>query len=163
GLLLESRADYLVGQIDAFNDTYVHAAERVSHVPAALRVSLTPAAGLGQEEIDSLRNLLGVLPTADKNVMAVAILDGAAVIKASSDASLIGVKLGTRGFVQAALRGTSVVSDVHYAGRGPNTLPTIAYAAPIMSADNSVGGCAVLWVRASGLWNLVRASTQTMG
>ncbi|HEY4211097.1 MAG TPA: PAS domain S-box protein [Steroidobacteraceae bacterium] len=163
GLLLESRADYLVGQLDAFNEDYLHSAERVSHVPAAMRVSLTPAAGLGPEEIDSLRNLLGVLPSADKNVIAVAILDASAVIKASSQARLVGINLSAHRFVQQALHGSSVVSDVHYAGRQVDSVPAVAYAAPIMAADNSIGGCAVLWIRATGLWNLIHSSNEKGG
>lgn len=161
--LLGSRGDQLVGQLDAFNDNYIHAAERVSHVADAMHVSLTSAVALSAEDFDALHSLLGVMPTSDPNVATVALLDSSGKVIVSSDARITGASLAERDFVQYGLRGTPAVSDARYSGQPVDTPRTLAFANPILNSDKRVNGVAVVWVRASGLLNVMKASNNLAG
>ena len=161
--LLGSRGDQLVGQLDAFNDNYSHAAERVSHVADAMHVSLTSAVALSAEDFDSLHSLLGVMPTSDPNVTTVALLDSSGKVIVASDARLTGVSLAERDFAQRGLRGTPVVSAARYSGQPIDAPQTLAFANPILNSDKRVNGVAVVWVRASGLLNVMKAANNLAG
>ena len=159
GALLAARADQLVGNLDAVNRVYRNAAERIAHIPNALPIV---ASSLKPADFDSLHNLLGVMPASDPNVIATAILGPAGVVKAASNSSLVGANLAARDFVQHALRGVSVTSDIYFADPQIGAAPAIAFAAPIF-ADKQVAGVAVLWLRAAALWEVMKASNGLAG
>ncbi len=160
--LLAARGDQLAGDLDAVNDTYLHAAERFAHLPNVLQLSIAPA-NAAAADFDSLRELLKVMPASDRNVIAVAILDPAGVVKAASDVRLIGVDLAYRSFVQEALEGC--VGDLRRSfRRSPARLRARgAYAAPVSAAGKGVIGLAVVWIRAAALWDVMKASNGLAG
>ncbi len=161
--LLAARGDQLVGALDTVNDTYLHAADRIAHVPNVQQLFATPSTEIAPADADSLHKLLKVLPDSDANVIAVGILDSTGVVKAASDMRLIGAKLGYREFVQQAMRGTPVISDLHFAEAQIGSAPATAFVAPILMAGNRTVGLAVLWVRAAALWDVMKASNGLAG
>jgi PAS domain S-box-containing protein len=161
--LLAARADQLVGNLDAVNRVYRNAAERIAHIPNALQSIATPSTSLKPADFDALHNLLSVMPASDSNVIAIAILDPAGVVKVASNSSLVGTSLAVRDFVQQGLRGVSVTSDVYLADPKIDAAPAIAFAAPIFADNKQVVGLAVLWLRAIALWEVMKASNGLAG
>ncbi len=161
--LLAARGDQLCGELDGLIDKYQHAAERITHVPNALQLSFTAATDGKPADFDSLHNLLTVMPASDRNVIAVAILDADGIVKVASDSRLAGATLAYRYFVQQALRGESVISDIHFAEPQIGSVPAIAFAVPVFAADSQVIGLAVLWIRAATLWDVMKASNALAG
>ncbi len=161
--LLAARGDQLVGELDTVNDSYQHAADRIAHVPNVQQLSAAPSTTPSPADAEALHRLLKVLPDNDSNVMAVAILGPTGVVRAASQMLIIGANLGYREFVQQALTGVPVTSDIHFAEPQIGSLPATAFAAPILSADQHVVGLAVLWVRATALWDVMKASNNLAG
>jgi PAS domain S-box-containing protein len=160
--LLAARGDQLVGELDYINDTYQHAVERLAHIPNALQ-SVRTSTEIDPANFDSLHKLLSVRPASDPNVIAMAILDADSVVKVASDSRLVGASLFHRDFVQQALRGVPVTSDIHFAEPQIGSVPATAFAAPILAADKRVIGLAVMWVRAAALWDVMKASNALAG
>jgi PAS domain S-box-containing protein len=161
--LLAARADQLVGSLDGVNRVYRSAAERIAHLPNALQSIMTPSTGLRPADFDSLRNLLGVMPAHDTNVIATAILDPAGVVKVASNLGLVGANLAARDFVEQGLRGVSVISDIHFAEPQIGSVPATAFAAPIFGDNMQVVGLAVLWLRAAAVWDVMKGSNGLAG
>jgi PAS domain S-box-containing protein len=161
--LLAARADQLVGNLDAVNRVYRNAAERIAHIPNVLQSTVTRSASPKPADIESLHNLLSVMPAHDSNVIAIAILDPTGVVKAASNLSFVGANLAARDFVQRGLRGAPVASDIYLAEPQIGAAPAIAFAAPILTDSNQVVGLAVLWLRAIALWEVMKASNGLAG
>jgi PAS domain S-box-containing protein len=163
GALLAARGDQLVEALDAVNDSYQHAADRIAHLPNAQQLSITQILDPSPAEAQSLHKLLKVLPDSDPNVIAVAILDSTGVVRAASELRVVGANLGYRDFVRQALRGIPATSDIHFTEAQIGFVPGTAFAAPIVSSDKHVIGVAVLWVRAAALWDVMKASNELAG
>lgn len=161
--VLAARADQLSGTLDSLIDRYQHAAERIAQVPSALQLSITTGTDVKPSDFDSLHKLLNVMPASDRNVIAVAILDAAGVVRVASDSRLVGVNLGLRSFVQQALGGVPVTSDVHFTEPQIGSSPATAFAEPIRATDKQVIGLGVIWVRAAALWDVMKASNALAG
>jgi PAS domain S-box-containing protein len=158
-LLLSARGDQLAGTLDNFNENYQRTAERITHLPA----SLLPQNGAADP--GPLESLLKVLPSNDSNVLAVAVLDEQGTVRAASDARLRAVTLGDRAYLQQARAAAagSAISDVRLAEPQLDGVPAIVIAAVIRGAGRPVSGYVVLWIRASGLWQLMNASNGLAG
>jgi PAS domain S-box-containing protein len=161
--LLAARGDQLRGELDNLNDTYLHAAERIAHIPNALQLSVTTSKDADPANFESLHELLGVMPASDGNVIAVAILDADGVVKVASDSRLVGAPLAYRDFVQKALKGVPVMSAIHFTEPQIGSVPAAAFAVPISTADERVIGVAILWMRAAALWDLMKVSNSLAG
>ncbi len=90
GALLAARADQLAGGLDALLDSFRGSAERIAHLPEAMRATTgahAEAAGSIDDlpSVASLRHLLDVLPAHDPRVIAVALVDPKGIIRAASD------------------------------------------------------------------------------
>ena len=161
--LLAARGDQLSGELDNLNDGYRHAAERIAHLPNALQLSVTTSADIDPANFESLHKLLSVMPASDRNVIALAILDAHGVVKVASDSRLVGVNLAYRDFVEKALTGAPVTSDIHVAEPQIGSVPATAFAVPILADDERVIGLAILWLRAAALWDVMKASNADAG
>ncbi len=155
--LLGARGDQLAASLDAFNESYQHTAERIAHLPLALQSQP------GGTEAKSLEGMLRLLPESDTNVLAVAILDAGGAVRAASDPRLARAELGDRAYVRTALNSGSAISSVRYAEAQIGAIASMVVTAPIRAAGRPQAGCAVLWIRASGLWDLMRASSGLAG
>jgi HAMP domain-containing protein len=102
-------------------------------------------------------------PASDANIRGIAILDLAGVVKIATEDQLIGMKFSYHNYIQEALRGVPVTSDIHLAEPQVGYAPTIAYVAPVRGPDNKLSGIAVLWIRATSLWNVAKTSNELAG
>jgi PAS domain S-box-containing protein len=161
--LLAARGDQLSGELDGLIDKYQHAAERIGHVPNALQPRAATSTDIDPANLESLHKLLSVMPASDHNVIAVAILDADGVVKVASDSRLDGAPLAYRDFVQQALKGVPVTSDIHFSEPQIGSVPATAVAVPILAGDPRVIGLAILWVRAAALWDVMGASNSLAG
>jgi PAS domain S-box-containing protein len=160
--LLAARADHLADRIDTFHRGYAHSAGRISRLPnAAALCQARP------EEIDrfkgGLRAILEVWPASDANIRGVAILDLSGTVRVATEEALIGLDLSYHGHVHEALRGATITSDIYLAEPQVAFEPTIAYLDPVRGTDGKTAGTAVLWVRASALWDVMKASNELAG
>jgi PAS domain S-box-containing protein len=161
--LLAARGDQLSGELDTLIDKYQHAAERIAHVPNALQPGVAPSTDIDPANFEPLHKLLSVMPASDRNVVAVALLDAGGVVKVASDSRLVGAPLAYRDFVQQALKGVSVTSDIHFSEPQIGSVPAAAFAVPILAGDRRVIGLAILWVRAAALWDVMEAANSLAG
>lgn len=162
--LLSSRADQLALALDNFNDSYQHVAERLGHVPNVLQIVSQPLSSLTPADTSVLHSLLEVLPTNDHNALATAIVDVDGVVRASSSNSLERVGLSDRSYVQQCLK-TRAAPDttMQFSPAEIGALPAVVYGAPIWTADKRFVGLALVWARASGVWDLMRAANSQAG
>jgi len=160
--LLAARGDQLVGELDAFHLEYRRSAGRVARLREVVRFCETltnPAA----PSDPALRDLLEAWPANDADIRGVTILDRSGIVRVATEDAMIGHDLSYRAHVRQALAGQSVISDVYLAGAEDGHAPTIAYLAPIRRSDGSVIGAAAFLVRASSLWEVMKASNALAG
>ncbi len=159
--LLVARVDKLVGDLDGFHRNYQLTVYKLSRLPIVLKVcqanareirSLTPA----------LQSFLNVLPSSDANVRGVAILDLTGKVKSSTEDQLIGRDLSGLTSVHHALENDSTIPHLFVAGSEVNSLPTIAYIKQVIGPKGKIG-LAILWIRASALWDMMKASNELAG
>lgn len=162
GFLLAARADQLAGELDMFNQGYSRSVERLARLPEVVAFSNGLTTG-ATSPISAMRATLGVWPASDAQVRGVALLDPEGIVVVGSEPQLEGRSLAFHSYVMEGLRGKSLISDVHAAEVEVERVPTIAYVAPVLAADRSVSGLAVIWVRATALWNLAKASNGLAG
>jgi signal transduction histidine kinase len=160
--LLAARGDHLADRIDAFHRGYQRSAGRISRLPnAAALCQARP------EEIErfqgGLRAVLEVWPASDANIVGVAILDSAGSVRVATEEALIGLDLSYHGHVREALRGAAITSDIYFAEPQVVFEPRIAYLDPVRGTDGKIAGTAVLWIRASALWDVMKASNELAG
>ncbi len=161
--LLAARGDQLSGELDTLIDKYQHAAERIAHVPNALQPGVAPSTDIDPANFEPLHKLLSVMPASDRNVIAVALLDAGGVVKVASDSRLVGAPLAYRDFVQQALGGVPVTSDIHFSEPQIGSVPAAAFVVPILAGDSRVIGLAILWVRAAAFWDVMEAANSLAG
>ena len=160
--LLAARADQLVGEIDAFNRGYEQSAKRVALLPEVGEFcarSGTPADPLASRT----RASLAAWPGSAEEIRGVALLDPSGTVVLSTDRGLEGNSLTSRRWVNEALLGHSGVSEVYLAEPEVARAPTIAYFTAVRRADGGFLGVAVIWVRASSLWELTKTSNALAG
>jgi hypothetical protein len=92
-----------------------------------------------------------------------ALLDPSGVVTLGTEPRLVGLNLSFRSFVQRALKGEVVISDVFLAAPEVSYEPTIAYLAPVLGPGQAVIGLAALWIRATSLWEMAKASNALAG
>jgi signal transduction histidine kinase/CheY-like chemotaxis protein len=157
--LLAARGDQLVGRIDTFNLGYQRAVNRLALVTDLLELlQARPAAA--QRLVPDVQGVLRVWPASDPAIRGVAVLDQSGTVLAGTESALVGRSLAGRSFVQEALRGNAVISDVFLAEPEVGSVPTIAFLAPMLGPRQELLGAAVFWVHAS---NLHDAMTQSNG
>lgn len=153
--LLKARADQLARELEMFDRSHVRAAAKLAELPDIRAY----AASSGELE---LRSILAVEASVDPQVRGAAILDTSGIVAAASEPALEGLDLSIRSYVREALRGAPVISDVHVSEPEVGLVPTIAYLHPVRDGQRVIGVVA-LWVRAAGLWDLMRASNGAAG
>ncbi|HSI60928.1 MAG TPA: ATP-binding protein [Ideonella sp.] len=159
---LASRSEELAHELDAVNRGYRRAADVLARNPAVLGFCAMPP-GAAAVDKAALQAVLAAYPASDAGLRGVAILDAEGVVRAASEAALVGVDISARRYVQQGLRRGFVISEVHMAEPQVGEEPSIAYASPVLAADGEVLGLAVVWVRASGLWALFKEKNTLLG
>jgi len=160
--LLSARGDQIVHELDGFHRGYQRMADSVARLPdSAAYCAQTPegrAAGQAR-----MRGILSAYPASDAGIRGAALLDGSGRIVIATEGQLTGVDVSDRPVVRAALEGRAVVSDLFISSPRSGSVPTIAYMTPLLDANQRVVCVAVLWVRATSLWDTVRASNALAG
>lgn len=160
--LLSARADHLADQLDVFNRGYQRLVDRVAHLPR-----IHDYYQARPENVDRLGSIadtvIGVWASGDPNIRGVALIDLSGKVKLATEAPLIGMDLSYQGHIREALRGAPVVSNVYIAEPQVGNAPTIAYLAPIFLPDRKLVGVVAFWIRASALWDVMRASNELAG
>lgn len=164
--LLTARGDQLVGEIDTFHYGFQRSVQRLTHLPVVIDHLERSGGGSPAAGDDPVLAVLKVWPESDPMIRGVALLDRAGKVTLATEPALIGLDLSFRSFVQDGLQGKSVVSDVFVAAAAVGGTPTIAYVAPVFGSGGGKGrpsGLVALWVRASAMWETVRASHALAG
>ncbi len=160
--LLEARGDQISRELDGFHRGYRRAAEQIARFPeASAYCGDTPERRAARH--DALLGILSTYPASDPGIRGVALLDGAGRIILATEPALRGADLADRPVVQAALRGSPVISDPFVSSPRSGSVPTIAYMVPTAGAGGKVSCIAVLWLRATSMWSAVRASNALAG
>jgi len=162
GALLTARGDQLVSELDTFHQGYVRAAHKFARLPAIVRGCQTGDVDRGDAgaEVDAT---LAVQPAIDAAVRGIAVLDARGRVRAATESELEGADLSEAETTKQVLAGRDVISDVYSARVGSEWVPTIAYLAPVRTADGRVPCAVALWVRASALWNRMKATNALAG
>lgn len=160
--LLAARADHLTGQLDIFHRGYQRSVDRIAHLPNVVEFSQSRPVRADQLK-PSVHTLLEVWPASDSNIRGIAILDLSGTVQIASEDALIGMNLSYHSYVQEALRAGAITSNIHLAESQVGSSPTIAYVAPVLGSDRKMIGLAVLWIRATALWDVMKASNGLAG
>jgi len=154
--LLTARGDQVVGEVDAFHRTYQRSASRLARLPDIVRYSQTSPAERGRLN-PAIRATLEIWPRSDPAIRGAGLLGRDGTVTASTEPALIGQPLAFHRYVQDALRGAPVISDLHLAGPEVGAVPTIAYLVPVRGPDEHVVGVVILWIRATALWSILES------
>jgi methyl-accepting chemotaxis protein len=146
--LLRSRADMLARRIEALNAGYARSARLLALSSSGALVELQGPGPQVRSAHDRLQSQVNFWTQIDPTIRGVALLDATGNVVIATEPELERMSLARYGFVRKALQGNAVISDVFIAELRDAEVPTIAYLAPIRSAD-AVLGVAALWVDAS--------------
>ncbi|WP_428424089.1 PAS domain S-box protein [Methylibium sp.] len=160
--LLEARGDQIVHELDSFHRSYRRSVDRVARFPdSAAYCAATPERRAALHA--AMLGILSAYPASDAGIRGAALLDGAGRVVIATEAPLTGMDVSDRPVVHAALQGHAVISDLYISSPRSGSVPTIAYMAPMLGPDQRVVCVAVLWVRATLLWDTVKASNALAG
>jgi PAS domain S-box-containing protein len=162
GALLRSGAEQIVHELDEFNRGRMLAVQRLAAFPETVSFCLSDGARRA-EVLPAINELLKTFPASDPSISGVALLDHDGHVLAAANPTVIGLDVSFRPHVRAALQGASVISDVYLSSALTGEAPLIAYATPIRGADRQVACAAVLLVRATAVWQRIRASDGLAG
>jgi PAS domain S-box-containing protein len=157
--LLAARSDQLVGELDGFNLRHLLSVELLARAAATIGC----CDDLDAAKTRAVQAILATRPASDSDVRGAAILDMQGRVRLATQARMVGLELFGYAHIRAALRGRSIISDVHDAEIDPGERPTVAYLAPGRRPDGTIDGVAVIWVRASALWHLMRMANGLAG
>lgn len=160
--VLAARADHLADQLDVFNRGYLRSVNRVAHLPLILEYSQARPEEAARLDATA-RTVLQVWPDNDPNIRGLALLDLSGKVKLATEDVLVGVDLSRHSHIREALRGVPVISNIYKAEPQVGYAPTVAYLAPIFSADKNLTGVVAFWVRANALWDVMKASNELAG
>jgi signal transduction histidine kinase len=150
---LSSWCHQLAAEFDRFNDAHLSTAKRLARLP--------DVRSFATSDDHHLRETLAVWSESDE-IRGIALLDTTGTVRIATNEALAGKSLASRAFVQHALRGDTVISDVHLAEPEVGGVPSIAYVSPVLGDDGAVLGLLAVWVHAEALWDLAR-STHALG
>jgi two-component sensor histidine kinase len=150
--LLGARADQLVSELEGFNRGHRRSVDYLARAVATLGC----CRDLEESRSQAVRAILATRPAGDPDVLAAAILDLDGRVLLAADPRMEGLDLSYHGYMRERSRGVPVVSDVHVAGAEASGQPVLAYLAPVHRSAATSDGLAVVWVRATSLWTLMR-------
>jgi PAS domain S-box-containing protein len=160
--LLAARGDQLAGELDVFHRSYQNSVRKFARLPA-----LVDFCRAGPNDSSRLRlaarAVLQVQPDGETSVRGAGLLDRFGTVIVATEDVLVGKNLAFHAYVRKAFHGEAVISDVHLAEVEVGRAPTIAYVAPVLGADRQPIGFVVLWVKATALWRIAKASNGLAG
>lgn len=163
--VLQARADQIVREVDSFHRAHQPGAARMARFHAVRAYCGAAAGGTapGNGLEAQVQDILAAYPASDGRVRGAGLLDRNGRVLLATEMPLAGLDLSRQPHVRAALRGASVISEVHLAIPEPNEKPRIAYLAPVLAPDGQFACVAALWVRAAALAQVLRNSDGQAG
>jgi PAS domain S-box-containing protein len=160
--LLAAHGDRIVRELDALNRGYQRALDRIARYPDVAAYCSANATRRAQLHA-SVLGLLSVHPASDAGIRGAALIDGNGRVVVATEDQVAGVDLSDRPGVQLALQGRPLITDPFLSGERTGAVPTIAHFAPVRRAGDSGVCVAALWVRATALWDSVKAANALAG
>jgi PAS domain S-box-containing protein len=160
--LLAAHGDRIVRELDALNRSHQRAVDRIARYPAVAAYCGADAKQRAQLHA-SVLGLLSIHPESDAGIRGAALIDANGRVVVATEQQVVGVNLSDRPNVQLALQGRTVLTDPYLSGDRTGALPTIAHFAPIRRSGQSGVCVAAMWVRATALWDSVKAANALAG
>ena len=160
--LLAARSDQLAEKIDSLNDWYVRSAAKFARLPE-IAAYCAQGPHPTSEAATLAQSALIAHPAEDPRIEASAILTMQGFVAVATRDDLVGKDLSRRPFVQRALRGEGVASDIYVEESGGREWPAIAYLHPVRGPQGDLSGVMILWLRAEALWQMAKASNALAG
>src|SRR5438445_6428846 len=126
GALLAARGDQLVRELDMFHRGYQRSAARLARLPDVVAFCLETGASAAPLE-PRTHATLDPWPASSPEIRGAAILDLSGTVRIATESALQSKSLAFHGYVREALRGKSVISDIHVAEPEVERVPSIAY------------------------------------
>ena len=159
--LLSARAESVGAQLDEVHASLQRAVGRLSLLPEVKRFfNLAPAARSAESE--GIGALLQAYQASDQRLRGVALIDVNGTVLAATEQPLLGNDYSFRSYFKEARRGSAVTSEVYLSVPEVGSVPSVAYVAPV-NAGGSLIGLAVLYLKATVLWDKVRAGNGQPG
>jgi PAS domain S-box-containing protein len=158
--LLSARTEAVAAQIDMFHREYQKIAVRLAGLPAIRGFAAAPPERRPVAEL--IAGLRGYSDH-DPNFRGLGIFDATGTIIAATEAPLMGRNYAFRRYFADARNGAATTSEIYLAVPEVDSVPSIAYAAPVKTAAGEVLGVVALWVRAEPFWRLVGESNDKAG
>ena len=159
--LLAARADHLADQLDVFHRRYQNLARIASELPA-VRGLFQPGSVAVESTKSRVHEALKAWPEHDPNIRGVGVIGKDGTVVAATESPLIGVNVSKRSHIQESLKARQVISNIFVAQPEVGNQPTIAYLSPVF-VKGKTEGIAVIWVRASALWSVMKKSNELAG
>jgi C4-dicarboxylate-specific signal transduction histidine kinase len=137
---LEARSEQVAREIDAMNRGYQRNVHILAGAPAVLAFCMARAVDAAAT-MPNLGALMAAFVNSDAQLRGVAILDTAGVVRAASEAAMVGADLSFRQYVKTGLSGRFVISDVFLAELQVTEAPSIAYATPVLGPETCRAAC----------------------
>jgi len=160
--LLRSGAEQIARELDEFHRGRLQSVGRLARFPETTAFCLADAARRA-ETAPALAGLLSTFPASDSGISGAALLDRSGRVLAATNPAMIGSDLSFRPYVQAALAGETTLSDIYVTVAKGGESPSIAYTAPLRGPDGQVACVALMLVRATAIWQRIRASDGLAG
>jgi signal transduction histidine kinase/DNA-binding response OmpR family regulator len=158
--LLTAHADHLKSSLDGFHRRHKLMA---GHLSLLVSEPMEAAADGEASQRDSWRLAIQSLMSSNNELRAAMLTDTRGVILATTQAGAEGMDVSFRPYVKRALQGESFVSDVFISLPVGEQGPLIAYSNPVRNSKGALIGTAVLFVRATALWDLIRSVNDRAG
>jgi PAS domain S-box-containing protein len=159
--LLRSNASQLVSELDSYISGYQHIAERLARAPDLVHLMQAPDANRSDgpsAAITNAHDMLRLLPSSDRHVITTAVLDLQGRVIAASSPGIEGSRLPA--YVDPSRQRTGPELRVSEASLGSQ--PAVVFVASVPDGERSAG-VAVIWVRADGIWDLMKKSNGHAG
>ena len=163
GRLLSARTDQLLSELDGFHNGYLGAIRRLaSFRDVAAFVNERPPA---PETLERTRAILQNYLQSDANIRQVALFDeqGSVALTTDTDPRTRTSSIGSRAFFRAARKGSATVSDIFLVEGSAESLPMIAYCAPVFGPEGQPIGVVAIYLRADAFWDAVRTGNGRAG
>ena len=160
--VLQARADELVRGVDSFHRAHQRSVDRLAHAPD----SKAFCAGDASRQTalhGAMSGLLATFPASDPAIGGAALLDRSGTVLIATNPAITGADLAFRPHVRAALLGNPAISDIHLTLAQAGEQPSITYLMPMRDADQQVACVALLLVRATAIWDIVKTSNGLAG
>jgi PAS domain S-box-containing protein len=155
--LLRSGAEQIARELDEFHRGRLQTVERIARFPETNAFCQADAAHRA-ETAQALFGFLSTFPASDSGISGAALLDRSGRVVVATNPAMNGSDLSFRPYVQGALAGATALSGIYLTVAKGGESPSIAYGAPMRGPDGQVACVAILLVRATAIWERIRAS-----